>query len=382
MVPPPGFQQKGALLMADIPSVVFIGGFLGAGKTTAIRALAKLLARKGLKAAAITNDQAAGLVDTVFLAGEGLATEEVAGSCFCCNFDGLVRAIQHSIATAAPKIILAEPVGSCTDIVATVILPLQNLMRDQVKVHAFSVLVEPLRWKELGLEAADTPCSMKYLFHKQVEESDFVVLTKTDTISKPALEEMKAAFIARYPYARLLSTSSRDGRGLETWLEAVLSTPPGNRWLKDIDYATYAQAEADMGWLNAEADLIFPAPVDGRDIAVRVALTTADRITQRKGKIGHLKLLAVGPTGGIKAGITVAGQGGQLDGSFSGPVSRLHITLNARATISPGELAEIVISLMADFRHGDGAQTDVSYLNTFRPAAPNPTHRYSGQECP
>lgn len=358
----------------------FVGGFLGAGKTTAIRALAELFAKKGLKAAAITNDQAAGLVDTIFLTGEGLVTEEVAGSCFCCNFNGLVQAIDHSIAVANPEIILAEPVGSCTDIVATVILPLQDLMKDKVRVSAYSVLVEPLRWKEITEGEADTPWSMKYLFDKQVEEADFVVLTKTDTISLPALEKIQAGFVTRYHQARFLSISSTDGTGLEAWLEAVLSTPPGNRWLKEIDYEKYAQAEAEMGWLNAEADLIFPTPVDGRDIAVRIALGLADGITGRKAKIGHLKLLAVGETGGVKAGISVAGQGGQLDGSFSGPVLRLHVTLNARATVSPGDLVEIVTALMADFRHGDAAQTDLLYLNTFRPSPPNPTHRYSGED--
>ena len=58
--------------MKKVPSLFFIGGFLGAGKTTAIVSLAKLFAEKGLKAAAITNDQADQLVDTVFLAGEGV----------------------------------------------------------------------------------------------------------------------------------------------------------------------------------------------------------------------------------------------------------------------------------------------------------------------
>ena len=361
------------------PKIFFVGGFLGAGKTTAIQSLAKLLAGKGLKAAAITNDQAAGLVDTVFLGGEGLPIEEVAGSCFCCNFNGLVQAIEHSISVADPDIILAEPVGSCTDIVATVILPLQDLMKDKVEVQAYSVLVEPLRWKEVTGGGTETPWSMKYLFDKQVEEADFVVLTKTDTISAPVLEDFQAGFASRYAQVRLLATSCKDGTGMEAWMQAVLSTQPGNRWLREIDYDKYAQAEAEMGWLNAEADLTFPSPVDGRDIAARMALGMANGITGRKARIGHVKLLAVGETGGVKAGISVVGQGGQLDGSFSGPVKRLHVTLNARATVSPGDLVEIVTSLMTDLRSVVAAQADLLYLNTFRPAPPNPTLRYSGQ---
>jgi hypothetical protein len=30
-------------------------------------------------------------VDTALLTGQGLPVEEVAGSCFCCNFPGLIR---------------------------------------------------------------------------------------------------------------------------------------------------------------------------------------------------------------------------------------------------------------------------------------------------
>ena len=47
--------------------LMIIAGFLGAGKTTAIRALGRLLTRRGQTVAVITNDQAAGLVDTAFL---------------------------------------------------------------------------------------------------------------------------------------------------------------------------------------------------------------------------------------------------------------------------------------------------------------------------
>lgn len=83
--------------MKKVPSLFFMGGFLGDGKTTAIVSLVKYFAEKGLRAAAITNDQADRLVDTVFLSGKGVPAEEVSGSCFCCNFIGLLDCISHSI---------------------------------------------------------------------------------------------------------------------------------------------------------------------------------------------------------------------------------------------------------------------------------------------
>ena len=44
--------------------LVFVSGFLAAGKTTTIALLAQMLSARGRSAAVVTNDQAAGLVDT------------------------------------------------------------------------------------------------------------------------------------------------------------------------------------------------------------------------------------------------------------------------------------------------------------------------------
>src|SRR5690242_7877505 len=50
---------------------VMIGGFLGAGKTTAILKLAEHLTHNGLRVGLITNDQSFGLVDTAMLNSHG-----------------------------------------------------------------------------------------------------------------------------------------------------------------------------------------------------------------------------------------------------------------------------------------------------------------------
>jgi len=43
--------------------------------------------------------------------------EEITGGCFCCRLDELVAAIGRLDAGARPDVIVAEPVGSCTDLV-------------------------------------------------------------------------------------------------------------------------------------------------------------------------------------------------------------------------------------------------------------------------
>src|SRR5712672_2284500 len=99
---------------------VMIGGFLGAGKTTAVARLAARLTKQGMRVGLITNDQGVELVDTAMLRSRGFATEEIHGGCFCCRFDTLTDAAQKLTDSTRPDVFIAEPVGSCTDLVATV----------------------------------------------------------------------------------------------------------------------------------------------------------------------------------------------------------------------------------------------------------------------
>ncbi len=122
---------------------VLIGGFLGAGKTTLIGELARRYVAAGKRVGIITNDQADNLVDTQNLRSQGFDVGEVAGACFCCSFDDLVSTADMLATDQAPDVLLAEPVGSCTDLVATVILPLQQLLGDRFELAPFGVILKP-----------------------------------------------------------------------------------------------------------------------------------------------------------------------------------------------------------------------------------------------
>ena len=79
---------------------IMLGGFLGAGKTTAVAALAQHLVASGLRVGLITNDQGSELVDTAMLRARGFHTEEITGGCFCCRFATLTDAA-HKLADSA-----------------------------------------------------------------------------------------------------------------------------------------------------------------------------------------------------------------------------------------------------------------------------------------
>ena len=105
-------------LAAGKPRYIMIGGFLGAGKTTAVAKLATRLSKQGLRVGLITNDQGRNLVDTAMLRSQGFATEEIPGGCFCCRFNSLVDAAEKLTAQSCPEVFIAEPVASFTDLLA------------------------------------------------------------------------------------------------------------------------------------------------------------------------------------------------------------------------------------------------------------------------
>src|SRR4026207_1588659 len=120
------------------PRYIMIGGFLGAGKTTSVARLARRLTDQGLRVGLITNDQGSELVDTAMLRSRGFATEEIAGGCFCCRFNSLLDAAKNLNDETRPDVFIAEPVGSCTDLVATVTYPLRRMYPEGFSIAPLS----------------------------------------------------------------------------------------------------------------------------------------------------------------------------------------------------------------------------------------------------
>src|ERR1043166_4619423 len=155
---------------------IMIGGFLGAGKTTSVARLAERLTRRGLRVGLITNDQGTELVDTAMLRSRGFATEEIPGGCFCCRFNSLLDAARKLTAESRPDVFIAEPVGSCTDLVATVTYPLRRMYGANFVISPLSVLVDPIRaLRVLGFEQGGRFSEkVLYIYRKQLEEADLL----------------------------------------------------------------------------------------------------------------------------------------------------------------------------------------------------------------
>lgn len=361
---------------------VMIGGFLGAGKTTAVGKLAHHLTARGLKVGLITNDQAGGLVDTRVLRSQGFATEEIAGGCFCCRFNTLVGAASKLTESTRPDVFIAEPVGSCTDLVATVTYPLRRLYGDDFTIAPLSVLVDPTRARRvLGLESGGNFSSkVVYIFKKQLEEADIIVISKRDLLDAAQLAELEAALAAEFPQAKICAISARDGSGLDTWFAAMLDGEQSSRRTMEVDYDVYADGEALLGWFNGTVTLASTSEFDPDAFIKALAADMQRRLASSGAEIAHLKM-TLSPDGALSGEIAsinlvrsdyVAELGMELDDEISGA----QLIINLRAEAAPDELASTVrASLQAVCGGIEGLSATLDHEEHFRPGRPTPTHR-------
>jgi CobW/HypB/UreG, nucleotide-binding domain len=340
------------------PWVVLVGGFLGSGKTTLILAAARELQRRGLRSAMVWNDQGTDLVDSRYAGLSGAHSGEVTGGCFCCRLSQLIDAI-GDLRAHAPDVIFAEPVGSCTDLSATVLRPLL-LYSDTYRLSPLTVLVDPLRAESMLAQNADP--DMRFLFVKQLQDADLVCFTKSDL--NPQYPEIGARDVRQL--------SAKSGQGVAAWLNEVLSgTIPTGEQTLEIDYAHYARAEAALAWLNLRAVFepeawVSPAMLTGPLLNGIDAALTAAHIS-----IAHLKAVVTAPTGWLKAAICANGQEPAVEGDLdASPAGRLELLLNLRAVGTPDRVRAIVEQELNQL-----CGLSQCAMDCFSPAAPVPEQR-------
>src|SRR5882762_2851133 len=228
---------------------LMIGGFLGAGKTTSVARLAERLTAAGKRVGLITNDQGSALVDTAMLRSRGFATEEIPGGCFCCRFNSLVDAAHKLTVATRPDVFIAEPVGSCTDLVATVTYPLRRIYGDDFSIAPLSVVVDPIRaLRVFGLESGGKFSEkVLYIYRKQLEEADIIAVNKLDLLDATRQRTLRDKLTLEFPRAEIFEVSARQGDGLEAWFSRLTASEQVARAAMEVDYALYAEGEALLG---------------------------------------------------------------------------------------------------------------------------------------
>jgi Ni2+-binding GTPase involved in maturation of urease and hydrogenase len=360
---------------------IMLGGFLGAGKTTALGRLARFYMGRGERVGLITNDQAADLVDTHMLRGQGLTVEEVAGACFCCKFDELLEKIGALEAAQQPHVILAEPVGSCTDLVATVIQPLKDLYGARFTVAPYGVLFKPSHGLKILRNEAGAGFSPKaaYIFRKQLEEADLILVNRSDELSGAQQDEISRLVAVQYPGTPVLPISASSGAGFEALTQFLDREGDFGQKILDIDYDIYAAGEAELGWLNSSLGITAEQafPLDKLLLDVVQGLQTA--LAAAGAEVAHLKAIGLCARSFGVANVVSNASQAVLSLPSRCQVKEADLVINARVAVDPVVLQEHVEAVVAAVCRDHGAKPMPAKTQSFRPGRPQPTHRYAKQ---
>jgi Ni2+-binding GTPase involved in maturation of urease and hydrogenase len=358
---------------------VMVGGFLGAGKTTTLGRLARHYRDRGQNVGIVTNDQAEDLVDTQNLRAQGLPVAEVAGACFCCKFDDLVGKVGTLEEAARPDVILAEPVGSCTDLVATVVQPLKDLYQRRFQVAPYPVLFKPSHGLRILRNQADAGFSPKaaYIFRKQIEEADGIVVNRIDELPAAERQDLAQLLAAQYPGVPVLWLSAKTGEGFDALPEFLELEGSFGRRILDIDYDTYAEGEAELGWLNSSIAVRAAGEVLLDDLLLDVVRRLQVALEKHAAEVAHLKAIGLGEgTFGV-ANLVSSRTEPELSAPSRARVREAEVIVNARVALDPVLLDEEVRRAVADACQACSAQLEFRKTQSFRPGRPMPTHRYA-----
>ena len=355
-------------------TVHLVGGFLGSGKTTAIHSACELLRQRGESASVITNDQGTLLVDTAFLQGSH-PTREVTGGCFCCRYDQLVELLAEARRDGAQHV-FAEAVGSCADLVATVVRPLLGGASGPVDRVSFTAIVDARLLLRLGAgEPLPWSGDVAYLFLEQLREAPLLVASKWDLVTDGSGIPV--------PGQTVLYQDGRTPAGVARWVDALCdsghpATADAGACDLGIDYARYGAGEEALAWLDAEVR-VDAAEGGARAAADRLVRAVVTEVSDGADAIGHVKILIRDHLYDMKVSHTAADEAPDralLDGLRQ--LDRLsdrelYVVVNVRAEIGAERLQRILELAVA--APADGASITIIRSAAFHPDPPQPVRR-------
>jgi G3E family GTPase len=327
---------------ATEPRYIVVGGFLGAGKTTAICRLGHLFAKLEHKIGVVTNDEGTELVDTAQLRAAGFTVEEVTGGPFGAQPDALITATQRLIAQRC-DIIFAECSGTSGNLHATLLKPIEQRFGNSISIAPLSVVVDPIRAaRVLRMQPGGSISEqLSYIYRKQIEDAEILVINKTDTIAPELLGKIRKALGEIAPKASIFTVATRTGSGLPEWLAYLTSKSHASHGQNDFDTKVYNEAEALLGWLNCTMSLSSVRYFETDKLLTALATAIQSILKRDAIEVAHLKLLmraqneSSDTTEIASINLVRNDLAPELIGGIREPVQRAELILNLRAEAKP-----------------------------------------------
>ena len=229
-----------------------ITGFLGVGKTTAIRHLIRQKPTDERWAVLVNEFGEVGIDGAIIEAagGEGIAVSEIAGGCFCCSSDAPIEfTLTEMIRETNPQRILIEPTGLGHP--AKVLDVLRGAwFRGVLDLRATICLADPADFLNPKVTNAQ-------VFLDQLHMADVVVVNKIDRTERSHLEAFLAYLQAMFPPKSLIVTTTQ-GQIDRTLLDVDISPERVPLFPDAHPLATTAEPATEHSHSGARISLLLP----------------------------------------------------------------------------------------------------------------------------
>jgi len=355
--------------------VILVGGFLGSGKTTGIVTACQLMKAENRTFAVITNDQGDQQVDRAYVESLRIESKEVSNGCFCCNYNQLDQHLQQLTRTTAPEFIFAEAVGSCTDMLATVVRPLKKF-NPEISTQLCVFLDAELLTAVLENKASFISESVRYIYKKQIEEAEVLIINKTDRITAAQQLVLRDILANEYPASQLLFQNSLDANSSNTWINLIKGDDqPSDRRSPEIDYEIYGKGEAGLAWVDKSLTLTLTTHDNDAPRVVRALIGRIfDQLQEQRLVIGHLKFFLDSSSGNQKISFTTTSTSSTVTVSLP-DTQRIQLMINARVQTSPAGLLAIVDAAIEWASSRFQCRIENGNTAAFAPGFPKPTYR-------
>ncbi len=354
--------------------MLVLGGYLGAGKTTLAINLAKQLKeRRDKSVSIIMNDQGDVLVDTEYSKDAGFDTRDIMGGCFCTNFDKFVSSARTLVTTGKPDVIIAEPIGTSTNIMSSVVAPMRSLHPDEFSIAPFTVVVDCVRALDiLSVKEKRTEETVDIIPAHQIREAEIVILSKADLASKDQIAKIKEKVLEILPGVRIIESSSVDLRNIDEIMDIILSDELSTKAPTGEQNKGFAFEKAKLGWYSGTFDI---TPTDDVDMySLETDLMKGVAAEYGTKSIVHVKVLVESPEAAAK--MSMVEETIQVDGIYGSRYIKTpgKLVLNARVVSPPKRLEDTMRKLIDEIPKKYPATLVKTGEKCFTPKPESPSH--------
>jgi hypothetical protein len=264
-------------------------------------------------------------------------------------------------------------------LVATVVQPLRQLYGVKFDVAPYAVILKPSHGRKILKNEPAGGFSPKaaYIFRKQLEEADAVIINRIDELSPAEVDELAELIEAEHPGVPLVRVSAKTGDGFTALAEFLDQRGPFGRRILELDYDIYAEGEAELGWLNSSLVFTAPTPFSLDEVLLEIVARLRDALASVGAETAHLKTIGLWEGFYGVANLVSSESEPELSLPSNCRANTANLIVNARVAIDPQSLEGHVRHAVASVCASRGGSADFRQTQSFRPGRPVPTHRFA-----